>query len=356
MSEDFVTQLRLQLREAAEREAQRSPLGRRFGAARGRMPSPAIAAGLAALLAALVVAGLALRGGDGSPAQRGPRVVATLPLVASGGTMATGFGSVWVADSAGLRVLRIDPDTRSIPAAIETSASVTVSTGEGSVWAMDGARGEVLRIDPERERIVARIDLEQRSREAAGTGFVEAREGVVWAYTAIGALRIDPQRNRVVDRVAAADPGLPGFFSLGLGALWHADGSDRVLRLDPRTGEPQRVLRPGQGPLCCPWATGEWLLAGTRDRATVSLDPESGRAIWRRRVDRTPNFAERMGTRLLVHGSDPDRPRDRLTVLDIRSGRLIARLALPEFGATGMAVVGREAWVMTPAGKLLVIR
>ena len=65
MSQDFVTELRLQLREAALREEQREPAARRLMRVRRRVPGPGpLAAALAVALLALAVAVgvLALRG------------------------------------------------------------------------------------------------------------------------------------------------------------------------------------------------------------------------------------------------------------------------------------------------------
>ena len=65
MNQDFVTQLRLQLREAALREERRAPLAQRFVRARRGLPGPAplaVAVVVALLAVAVAIGALKLRG------------------------------------------------------------------------------------------------------------------------------------------------------------------------------------------------------------------------------------------------------------------------------------------------------
>src|SRR5215218_6788528 len=98
MTEDFVTQLRLQLREAALREERRAPFARRLARARRGLPGPLpVAAALAVALLALAVAlgAVALRG---EPEPAAPRVVGTYAVASGLSPLAPGFGAVWTAD------------------------------------------------------------------------------------------------------------------------------------------------------------------------------------------------------------------------------------------------------------------
>ena len=109
MTEDFVTQLRLQLREAALREERRTPVALRVVRARRGLPGPApMAAALAVVLLALVVAlgALALRG---EPEPAAPKLIGTYPVASGLSPLAPAFGAVWTADPIRGEVLRIDP-------------------------------------------------------------------------------------------------------------------------------------------------------------------------------------------------------------------------------------------------------
>ena len=60
--------------------------------------------------------------------------------------------------------------------------------------------------------------------------------------------------------------------------------------------------------------------------------------------------------RIWVHASDVAAGRDRLVEMDPRSGRVLSSTGLPEFGIAGMTFVGRDLWITTPAGKVMIVR
>jgi hypothetical protein len=60
--------------------------------------------------------------------------------------------------------------------------------------------------------------------------------------------------------------------------------------------------------------------------------------------------------RLWVHASDISAGRDRLVEMDPRTGRVLSSTGLPEFGIAGMTQVGRDLWITTPGGKLMIVR
>jgi hypothetical protein len=41
--------------------------------------------------------------------------------------------------------------------------------------------------------------------------------------------------------------------------------------------------------------------------------------------------------------------------LDLETGEILSRVTLPEFGATGLRFVGRQQWITTPNGHLMVL-
>ena len=45
-----------------------------------------------------------------------------------------------------------------------------------------------------------------------------------------------------------------------------------------------------------------------------------------------------------------------LVELDLDSGEVLSRATLPEFGAAGGTFVGRQIWITTPNGKLMVLQ
>ena len=117
---EFETRLRLALREAAEREAQRGRAGRAVARSRStlvvtrRSFVPAAAAVLGALLALAVAAVFLTRSGSQREAVHPPEVVARFTLGESLGGTVGAYGSVWVADTGPDRLLRVDPDSRRV--------------------------------------------------------------------------------------------------------------------------------------------------------------------------------------------------------------------------------------------------
>jgi len=118
---------------------------------------------------------------------------------------------------------------------------LTIASGAGSVWIADEGAAEVVRVDPVASRVVARIWVGTHpSGLAVGGNAVYATsfdQGTV--------VRIDPATNEIVERqslggvAGALFPGFvspaPGAAALGEGALWVAcQGDGSVYRLDPR--------------------------------------------------------------------------------------------------------------------------
>ena len=68
------------------------------------------------------------------------RISAAIPVGRGALGVATGAGSVWVADAVDHAVSRIDPVTNRVTATIRVAAGArAVAVGEGSVWAVGDA-------------------------------------------------------------------------------------------------------------------------------------------------------------------------------------------------------------------------
>jgi hypothetical protein len=374
MSDDFVTRLQLQLREAALREERRAPFAQRATRARRRLPDPApVAAALAAALLALAVAlgALALRG---EPEPAALKVIGTYRVAAGLSSLAPGFGAVWTADSDRGEILRIDTASRRVAARIPVGGEARVATGAGAVWAIAGdlqyagGNGPVrmVRIDPASNRVVAHVPM----RTPAGARFVPVElqigRGVVWAVGLDGALRIDPRRN-VADLYVplAGKAGNPRGIVTEGDRLWVLTAQGHVRLYDARTGRAAGDIRmPAPAPLHLFGGPPDALTLLTAKNRIALLDKESGRIAWRATLgddigwllfDDGVLWVQRFGavtSSASTGGAEPDR----LIRLDAGSGRLRDQVDLPEPGVVGMAKVGGDVWVATPAGKIVVVR
>lgn len=357
MSQDFTTRLQVELRAAAERQERRSALGR----LRVQLPRPsvlAIAAAAAAVLIALVLAGGL--GWHREETITAPRVTKTLPLADNLGAIAAGFGAVWVSDPATPQVLRIDPSTRKVTARVPAMDNPVVNTGAGAVWVVGFtdtvARPEtLLKVDPDSARVLARTRL-RVGGEPFVAGDVQIVGDRVWVIGRDGVLRIDPDTARIVQHFAFAeregDPFPQAAFATpdGIVAL-RREG--RIERYDPDTGRLDGLLpvRLADSRILVPSDAGPVLATG---HGRIALaEPRRGAIVWDRQLPGTAAWPMVDGRTLWTWVSESDG--DWMYELELRTGAVKSRTRLPEFGAAGIARVGRELWITSQNGKLMIV-
>jgi hypothetical protein len=352
VTDDFVTRLQLQLREAAEREERRGDLSRRFRRTSWRLTPMAAAA---ATLLAVVLGVLAAADWLSEPApvqDRSPRVVATFELTEGAATIAEGFGSAWI--SGREHVLRVDPRTGAVTARIPAREAM-VAAGVDAMWALEApSDGRLLRIDPATNDAAAAIRLPEEV--AGGPGGVIAEGDSVWVVSVEGALSIDTDRNRPGRWFPLVDAtGEPRWIALGDGSLWVLARDDRLLRLDPASGEPAAVVpvRLAGAEFVVPSPEGLYLGTGRGEIARV--DAGSGRLLWQRDFGTRVLLAPALGA-LWAYSSDPSRPRDRLAKLDPATGRTLTSVELPERTTDWIAPVGDRLWLSTVTGTVMVVQ
>ena len=160
--------------------------------------------------------------------------VATVEMPKPCGTMAMGFGSLWVANCDGGEVYRVDPATAEviakIPAGMGPSGELNVVAGAGSIWAPDQTTGKIARIDPETNAVTGSVDVSPK------TSYLAYGFDALWAASGEGGTlqRIDPATNAVTHTIALGQT--PGFLVAGEGAVWIQEQGDGTLaRVDPDT-------------------------------------------------------------------------------------------------------------------------
>jgi streptogramin lyase len=208
-----------------------------------------VAIAIGALLLAGAVAGLAVALTRGPAAvvvasnsvavvdPKNGKVVADVPIGGRPVAIATGAGGVWVANADDQTIVRIDPKSRKVVKVIGglgTNVS-DVAVGFGSVWVAGGNDGTLLRIDPSVNATGAPVDLGNAdTRFSRGVFLVATGAGNVWVTEGNRVLRIDPSTGEVEKAIAASRPqGL----AVGAGSVWVTQLSEHVLRIDPTTGK-----------------------------------------------------------------------------------------------------------------------
>jgi serine/threonine protein kinase len=128
----------------------------------------------------------------------------------SWGPMAYGFGSLWIL---GRELDRLSPATGELRGSVDlVGGRVDVATGFGSVWVADDERQAVLRVDALQEAIVRTYDF-----QGSPLGVAVSEDGV-WVASDDGTVaRIDPE----TDDVAVVDVGsAPRSVDVGTDAVW----------------------------------------------------------------------------------------------------------------------------------------
>jgi class 3 adenylate cyclase len=157
-----------------------------------------------------------------------------------GGELAIGSGGVWVGDRSS--IFRLDPQSGEVIGRIDFPGTVDqLATGEGSLWVADELAGTVFRIRPN-GRGVGAIPVQ------GGLDDLEVGEGAVWILDStagtLSSIRPDTEELRPPFPVGSDPTGM----DVGLGAVWVAGGKEGVVRrINPNTGEAVRI--PVGGPV-----------------------------------------------------------------------------------------------------------
>ena len=136
-------------------------------------------------------------------------------------------------------VTRVDPNTNQVVGQL-TRLPVepwSLTVGAGSVWVTpNGADGRLVRIDAQTGRITARISAHPiyfGSVVAVGGGFVWTANDDERYKLGSTVSKIDPATNRVVGGPLVL--GSPQSLAFGHGALWDADHTGWLVKIDPAT-------------------------------------------------------------------------------------------------------------------------
>jgi hypothetical protein len=357
MSEDFVSRLQLQLRDAAEREERAGALAHPLRRVRWQLTSPAVAAGVAALLAVLgVAAGTVLLRGEPEPA--GLRVIAKLELTGNPDQILPAFGSVWISDPVAGEIVRVDPESRRVLARIPVGSAqyVAITPVGKELWAQRTDEPVLQRIDPATNAVSGRVRLRTPGgRPFRAFGVLASPEGV-WADGNEGALRLDPSSGAGLALVGAPDDDAEGV-SLALGDedLWSLRSDNRIERFAAATGEPAGDFVSGLPGTQAIDGFGRDVMAGAGS-TLARLDGRSGRVLWRRTLGERINASGASAGLIWLCTSEGRGEPNRLTAIAADSGKTVTSTALDTFGATGLAVVGNEIWIDTAGGTTIVLR
>jgi YVTN family beta-propeller protein len=201
------------------------------------------------------------------------KIVASVPVGTTPGSVAFGEGSIWVTNADDHSVSRIDPRTNAAVQTIQVgSGPAGVAVCGGFVWVANNLDGTVSKIDP---RTNSAVDTKQ---VGGGPRGVACGEHGLWVANASdGTLtRLDPRTGtlRGTVRVGSGADGVAD----GAGAVWvTSESSGSVARIDPRTGSVTRTTNVGSGASAVAVGAGAVWVANSLDGTVSRLDPTSNR-------------------------------------------------------------------------------
>ncbi|MFN2627090.1 MAG: BTAD domain-containing putative transcriptional regulator [Gaiellaceae bacterium] len=273
-----------------------------------------IAAGAALLLVAGIAAAAVelTRGGGGIAALPAgslgaidPRRGKITSFVSTPGftpsALASGLGAVWVADTGGNSVARVDLSTHDVRQTIRVgSGPGGLTVGGGAVWVANGLDGTVSRIDATTNQVVQTIAV------GNGPSGIAFGAGAVWvANSADGTVsRIDQVSGRVT-RTLPAGVGATAL-AVGFRRVWVvSESTGSVAALDPTSGVVLDRIGVGVDPDAVSAGAGFVWVANRADGTISKIDSRTGAVTDTIQVGRNPDgIAAGAGGVWVANGGD----------------------------------------------------
>jgi hypothetical protein len=154
-----------------------------------------------------------------------------------------GGGAVWVSTEK-QDLQRIDPELRRVVGSVVTRPrsghvfAPDLALSAGALWVPNDRINAVRRVDPTTDSVTATIAVERPVKVLSGDDapwVLQVSSGLISSSTRLS--RIDPDTNRVSGTITLpVSPRSGSSIAIGEGAIWVADSSSTVYRLDPSTG------------------------------------------------------------------------------------------------------------------------
>jgi len=257
---------------------------------------------------------------------------------------------IWVADYAGNRLVRIDPDSGVVDGEIAgVRQTCEITYARGAVWA-PSRTGVLYRVDPVARKITARIQVGGELDD------VVAGAGSVWvvSYGGRSVIRVNPRTNRVARRIAlpGAKGGGSGITTAG-GAVWAGQTQGTAIyRIDPRRNRAVAVRTGKLGPAWFSSSGDAVWFSNIYDNSVQRLDPATRRVTATVAVKSVP-------VNLEVIGPDVWVPNDTSNVVTRIDGETAQIVEVIDTARNPAVVAGwnGDAWVtMFDAGEVWHLR
>ena len=388
MSESFVTRLERQLSEAERRTERGSRLSRLLASARVRLPSRAagvVLAAAAVVLIAVAVGLVALTRED----QESNVVVGHRPTVVTRtqlsptpnrscgvacdlsypyNAMASGFGAVWIGGVEYGDIVRLDDRSHRVVARIPVGRLPSgIVTTPDAVWALITPRegsATLVRIDPEGNRVTDRVAVPAPAETVVPALLGDDR--VLWVLGWDSGVRYDV-RSGATERVTWNLEGGAFARTFGLAGddLWVRAEDGQLLHLDAHTGARKGEASSPAGVATLAVIPDSGVVVANADGTLTRIDGSNGCVRWTARPaagstgetgsGRTEGTVAVAGDTVWALAQDAQRGTERLTAVDLGTGRTLSTTALKDFGAGWLTPVGDGLWFIAPQGYAVVV-
>jgi glutamine cyclotransferase len=207
------------------------------------------------------------------------RPSATIKIGGTGDWALVTDDAVWVASTKPYAVLRIDPSTNKILAAIKVpgEACSGLASGFGSIWVpLCGKKSSLVRVDATKNLITARLPIPPAGPE----GGITASDDSVWIVSdKNGTLnRIDPSTNDVRQKISIPPGSYNPVFNNGI--VWITGVESSVLTaVEASTGKVLQSMAVGPKPRFLTVGGGSVWTLNQGDGTVSRVDEKSGKVI-----------------------------------------------------------------------------
>jgi peptide/nickel transport system substrate-binding protein len=248
--------------------------------------------------------------------------------------LATGAGSVWVADAKDGTVSRLEPSRNRVTTIPVASDPVALAFGDGALWVAESGDRSVAQVSPASNKVTQRIDV-ANAPSAIAVGY-----GAIWVGSAVDqtVARVRPDGSERVIHLGAA----PSAIAAGAGAVWvTSEETGTLFRVEPRSATVARAMRVGNRPVAVAANdSGVWV-ANRQDATVWRVDPATVSVTDTIAVGRDPGAIAVADGDVWVAGGD-----GRVARIDGRTRRAAGTVAL---GNTPIALAadGTSLWTAT---------
>src|SRR5437588_2574017 len=221
----------------------------------------------------------------------------TIPVGSGPSGIAADDHGVWVANSLSGTVSRIDPGTNGVVQTIRVASAPTgIALTKGSVWVTSGDAQTLSQLDSRTGIPTTRTPL------GAAPGAIAAGHGSLWVADENRGVvfRVDPARRALLDPIGVGND--PVAVAVGAGSVWVANNLDvTVSRIDPSRDAIAATIPVGDGPRGIAVSKDGIWVSNEFDGTAVLIDPRSNRVRRTLRVGNQPQgLAAAGGGRLFV--------------------------------------------------------